>query len=443
VIRPRFGRKDPAHASKTFSSLRIRNYRLFFVGQLVSVCGTWMQTVAQALLVLQLTHSGTDLGVVVALRFLPLLFFGPWGGLLADRLDKRRVLCVTQTLSGLLAGVLALVVFHHVASLWLIDGLALALGFVNVFDNPARQSFISEMVPTAELRNAVTLNSVTLNMARIIGPAIAGVLIATVGIGPCFAVNAASFGAVLISLVMMRRDELWSAPPEKRQPGQIRDGLRYVAATPELLVPLVMITIVGTLAWEFTVSLPLLADRTFRGGAGTYGTMLSVMGVGAVAGGLVTARRAKVTATGLAWSSVGWGIAILAAAVAPSLWLELVVLLFVGYGSISFNSLAKTTLQLGSAPAMRGRVMALWSVAWLGSTPVGGPIVGWVGQHAGPRWALVLGGVPTLLCGLVAFPSLRRIDRRAGAPVAITPAAITPAPAPAPDPGAEAATGTA
>jgi MFS family permease len=435
---PRFLRSDPAHPSRTFSSLRIRNYRLFFVGQLVSVCGTWMQTVAQALLVLQLTHSGTDLGVVVALRFLPLLFFGPWGGLMADRLDKRRVLCVTQTLAGVLAGVLALVAFHHVVTLWLIYALALALGFVNVFDNPARQSFISEMVPTEELRNAVTLNSVTLNMARIIGPAIAGVLIATVGIGPCFAVNAASFGAVLISLVMMKRDELWSAMPEKRQPGQIREGLRYVISTPELLVPLVMITIVGTLAWEFTVSLPLLADRTFRGGAGTYGTMLSVMGVGAVVGGLVTARRAKVTATGLAWSSIGWGIAILAAALAPRLWLELVVLLFVGYGSISFNSLAKTTLQLGSAPAMRGRVMALWSVAWLGSTPVGGPIVGWVGQHAGPRWALVLGGVPTLLCGVVAFPSLRRIDRRPNAPVAITPGAdsvaITPGAASVADP---------
>jgi MFS family permease len=186
-------------------------------------------------------------------------------------------------------------------------------------------------------------------------------------------------------------------------------------STPELLIPLLMITIVGTLAWEFQVSLPLLAHTTFHGGAGTYGTMLSMMGVGAVVGGLVTARRSKVTATGLAWASVGWGVAILAAAVAPSLWLELTVLLFVGYGSISFNSLAKTTLQLGSAPVMRGRVMALWSVAWLGSTPVGGPIVGWVGQHAGPRWALVLGGVPTLLCGVVAFSSLRRIDQRSAA----------------------------
>jgi len=432
---PRFLRSDPANRAKTFSSLRVRNYRLFFFGQLISVCGTWMQTVAQAWLVLQLTHSGTALGVVTAARFLPLLFFGPWGGLMADRLDKRRVLCITQTLAGVLAGVLALVAFDHVATIWLIDVLALALGFVNVFDNPARQSFISEMVPLEELRNAVTLNSVTLNMARIIGPAIAGVLIATVGIGTCFAANAASFGAVLVSLVMMKRDELWSAPPAARQPGQIRQGLRYVVSTPELLIPLLMITIVGTLAWEFAVSLPLLASITFHGGAGTYGTMLSVMGVGAVVGGLVTARRARVTATGLAWASIGWGIAILAAALAPRLWLELAVLLFVGYGSITFNALAKTTLQLGSAPDMRGRVMALWSVAWLGSTPVGGPIVGWVGQHAGPRWALVLGGVPTLLCGIVALPSLRRIDRRASGRAAVADApglAVEPAPGAAP-----------
>ncbi|HXQ18993.1 MAG TPA: MFS transporter [Acidimicrobiales bacterium] len=428
LMLPRFLRPDPEHPSKTFSSLRIRNYRLFFVGQLISVCGTWMQTVAQAWLVLQLTHSGTDLGIVTAARFAPLLFLGPWGGLVADRLDKRRVLCVTQTLAGLLAGALALVAFDHVATIWPIYGLALALGFVNVFDNPARQSFISEMVPNSELRNAVTLNSVTLNLARVIGPAIAGVLIATVGIGPCFAANAVSFGAVVISLVMMRREELWTAPPERRQPGQIRQGLRYVISTPELFIPLLMITIVGTLAWEFAVSLPLLARSTFRGGAGTYGTMLSVMGVGAVVGGLVTARRAKITAVGLAWASIGWGIAILAAALAPRLWLELVVLLFVGYGSISFNSLAKTTLQLGSAPAMRGRVMALWSVAWLGSTPVGGPIVGWVGQHAGARWALVLGGVPTLLCGVVAFPSLRRIDRRTAAHPADPDTAADPGP---------------
>jgi MFS family permease len=350
------------------SSLHQRNYRLFFFGQLVSVAGTWMQTVAQSFLVLELTHSGTQLGLTTAVRFLPMFIFGPLGGVFADRMDKRRVLYVTQTLAGLLAGVFAITAGTHVIKLWLVYLLALALGFVNVFDNPARQSFISEMVSPADLPNAVTLNSVAMNMARIFGAALGGVIAAAIGLALCFACNALSFVAVLVSLAAMRKSELFTAKRVPKTKRQVRQGLAYVRRTPELLIPLVMIAVVGTLAWEFQVTLPLMASQAFHRGAAV-----------------------------------------------PSLGLELAALVFVGYGSITFNSLAKTTLQLAAKPQMRGRVMALWALAWLGSTPIGGPIVGWVGQAIGPRWALVIGGLPTVVCGILALPALNRIDRRASA----------------------------
>jgi MFS family permease len=394
------------------SSLRQRNYRLFFFGQLVSIAGTWMQTVAQSFVVLDLTHSGTQLGLTTAARFLPMFVFGPLGGVFADRMDRRRVLYVTQALSGLLAGVFAVTVGTHSIRLWIVYLLALALGFVNVFDNPARQSFISEMVSTGDLPNAVTLNSVAANMARVFGAALGGVIAAAIGLALCFTFNALSFGAVLVSLAAMRSSELFPAERVSRQKKQVRQGLRYVRNTPELLIPLLMIAVVGTLAWEFQVSLPLMASKVFHGGAASYGVMASVMGGGAVVGGLISAARARPRARALCLAAIGWGIAILAAAVAPGFALELAALVFVGYGSITFNSLAKTTLQLAAKPEMRGRVMALWALAWMGSTPIGGPIVGWTGQAIGARWALVIGGLATLACGVLALPALTRIDRR-------------------------------
>jgi MFS family permease len=394
------------------SSLRHPNYRLFFVGQLVSVIGTWMQTIAQSFLVLDLTHSGTQLGLTTAARFLPILIFGQAGGLFADRRDKRAILLVTQTLAGLLAAVFAVLTATGSIRLWSVYVLALALGLVNVFDNPARQAFITEMVPPGDLANAVTLNSVAMNLARVFGAAIGGVVAAGLGLALCFTLNAVSFVAVLLSLLAMRAASLYPAKRVVRQPGQIRAGLRYVRSTPGLLIPLIMIAVVGTLAWEFQVSLPLMATKVFGGGAAGYGVMASVMGMGAVAGGLVSAARARPSGRALCLASIGWGIAILAAAAAPSMPLELAALLFVGYGSITFNSMAKTVLQLTATPDMRGRVMALWGLAWLGSTPIGGPVVGWVGQEAGARWSLVLGGLPTVACGLLALPGLSRIDRR-------------------------------
>src|SRR5580692_10170062 len=394
------------------SSLRQRNCRLFFFGQLVSVAGTWMQTVAQSFLVLDLTHSGTQLGLTSAARFLPIFLFGPIGGVFADRMDRKRLLYVTQTLSGLLAGVFAVTVGTHSIRLWIVYLLALALGFVNVFDNPARQSFISEMVADKDLPNAVTLNSVAMNMARVFGAALGGVIAAAIGLALCFACNALSFAAVLFSLAAMRKSELFSAKRVARRKRQVRQGLRYVRSTPELLIPLIMIAVVGTLAWEFQVTLPLMASQVFHHGAAAYGVMASVMGAGAVVGGLISAARPRPGARALCLAAIGWGIAILAAAAAPSLTLELAALVFVGYGSITFNSMAKTTLQLAAKPEMRGRVMALWALAWLGSTPIGAPIVGWVGQTVGARWALVIGGAAALICGILALPALTRIDRR-------------------------------
>jgi len=397
------------------ASLSHRNYRLFFFGQLVSQAGTWMQTVAQSFLVLGLTHSGTQLGLTTAARFLPVLLFGQAGGLFADRADKRRVLYVTQASAGLLAAAFAVLTGTHEMQLWTVYVLAVALGFVNVFDNPARQSFISELVPPDDLPNAVTLNSVSMNIARVFGAALGGVVAAVLGLALCFGLNAVSFAAVLASLAAMRVADLFPARRVSREPGQIRQGLRYVRGTPELLIPLVMIAVIGALAWEFPVSLPLMASKVFGGGAAAYGVMASVMGVGAVAGGLVAAGRGRPRTSALCLSAIGWGIAILLAAVAPTMPLELAALVFVGYGSITFNSMAKTVLQLAAKPTMRGRVMALWGLAWLGSTPIGGSLVGWIGQDAGARWSLVVGGLSALLCGLLALPALTPIDRRRAA----------------------------
>ena len=259
----------------------------------------------------------------------------------------------------------------------------------------------------------MTLNSVSMNMARVFGAALGGVIAAAIGLALCFTFNALSFAAVLISLAAMRKSELFPAKRIPREKRQVRQGLRYVRSTPELLIPLLMIAVIGTLAWEFNVTLPLMASKVFHGGAAAYGVMASVMGAGAVVGGLISSARPRPRARSLCLAAIGWGIAILAAAAAPSLALELAALVFVGYGSITFNSLAKTTLQLAAKPEMRGRVMALWALAWLGSTPIGGPIVGWVGQTAGARWSLVIGGGAPWSADSWRLPALGRIDRRA------------------------------
>lgn len=405
-----------------FSSLAVPNYRLFFVGQLASVMGNWMQTVAQSFLVLQLTHSGTELGLTVAARYAPVFLFGPWGGVVADRFDRRKLMYATQIAAAVLAAVFALLIATGVIRLPIVYLLAVGFGLVNVFDNPVRQSMISDLVGRADLSNAVLLNSITINAARIFGAAAGGLIAAGLGLALCFALNGLSFLMVVLTMALMDTSAIARPPRTPRAPHQVRDGFRYVGHTPRLLFPLLMVAIVGMLAWEFQVSLPLLASETFHGGAGTYGAMTSVMGAGAVAGGLVSASRKHIGTRALALSAIGWGIALTAAALAPTLPIEYVVLAFVGYGSITFNSYGKIALQLTAKPEMRGRVMALWALAWVGSTPIGGPIVGWVGEHLGARWGLLVGGIPTLAIGVALYPMLSRLDHPAEPELTETPA---------------------
>jgi MFS family permease len=404
-------------ASAAASSLRVRNYRLYFFGQSISVAGTFMQMLALAFLTLQLTGSGTALGIVTGVRLLPFVLLGPIGGLIADRYNKRRLLYITQTSQALGAVAFAVLTALGVMNFPLLVVLSLVLGCLTVFDNPARQSFIADLVPRETLANAVVLNSVSINLARVFGSVIGGSLVALVGIPICFAVNALSFVAVIVSLARMRSDELMPPVTVARGKGQVREGLRYALRTPELALPLLMVTITGILAFEFPITLPLVAQGAFGGTAATYGLMAAVMAGGAVVGGLIAASRsAPSRSASLAITAIGWGIAITATGLAPVLPLALVALVFVGYGSITFNAASKTALQLASRPEMRGRVMALWSLAWGGSTVVGGPLVGWVAQEFGSRWSLLVGGIPTILLGLIILPILRRRDARADAP---------------------------
>lgn len=392
-------------ARGTFKSLRVRNYRLYFSAQLVSVSGTWMQSVAQAFLVLHLApraRAGIDLGVVTALQFVPMLVFGTWGGLIADRLDKRRLLYGTQTAAGLLALALGVLTVTHDVVLWQVFMLATLLGFVNMIDNPARQTFVLELVGRADLPNAVSLNSVVMNSARVIGPAIAGILIAFVGLAVCFMANAASYVAVIIGLSLMRRDELHRTVPVQRGKGQLREGLRYVWRTPGLRDPLLLVAVAGTLAYNFQVVLALFAKFTFHAGAGVFAALTSMMGAGAVIGGLVVASRIQPNIHRLTTIGIGFGSLIVTVAMAPSLPVAMALLVPMGAASIAFIATANATLQLRADSSLRGRVMALYAVAFLGTTPIGSPLVGWISQVTSPRIALVVGGVSTIIAaGLI------------------------------------------
>ena len=392
----------------TFAAVRTPNYRRYFAGQAVSLVGTWMQTVAQGWLVLELTGSGTALGMMAAAQFLPILLLAPYGGLLADRMDKRRLLIATQVALGSIALTLGILVVPGIVQLWMVLVLALMLGLVTAVDNPVRQSFVQEMVSAKRLRNAVSLNSVMVNTARAVGPAMAGILIATTGTGVCFLINAASYAAVVFALAGMDTRALHPTAPAGREPGQIRQGLTYVAHTPDLLVPLMMLALVGTLAYEFQVVLPLLARGPLEGGPGTYGLLTSAMGAGAVVGGLWVAGHGRTGLRPLTVAAALFGAAILTTAAAPTIAVAMVALAVVGATSVGFLAVGNTTLQLTSDPRFRGRVMALWTVAFLGSTPLGGPILGWVSEHVSPRGGLVVGGVSCLLAAAIGAIAIAR-----------------------------------
>lgn len=398
-----------------FRALGTRNYRLFFGGQLVSLIGTWMQIIAQGWLVFELSNSAVAVGVVTALQFGPMLVGGVWGGLIADRMNKRRILLVTQSLFVVEASVLATLVATGVAELWMVYSLAFIYGLIQVVDIPARQAFVTEMVRTDDVMNAVSLNSAVFNIARMAGPAIAGVLITRVDIALCFIGNAVSFVAVLVALALMRTNELHvHHESAKKGRGQIRAGLRYVRSTPDLLLPIVLMGVVSTLGLNFQIVLPVLAKRTFGGDATTYGTMSAVFAFGSLLGAMYAATRQRPTRKLLVGSAIAFGALELVAAFAPTLGIAYLVFPFVGLAGMLFISTANSAVQLNSSPIMRGRAMSLFSLVLLGSTPVGGPVIGWISETWTPRAALALGGAATLMAATL-IGSYLLGQRQAGA----------------------------
>ena len=409
----------PPTLTRTFSSLSAPNYRKFFYGQSISLIGTWMQITAQSWLVFTLTHSAAAIGLVVALQTLPILLLGPYAGVIADRARRRRLLVILQSLMGLQALVLAVLSITHVVTYLDVCLLAVVLGLNNSFENPARQAFVLEMVGPDDLKNAVGLNSTMNNAARAVGPAVAGILIAAVGAGWCFAVNAVSFVAVVMSLIAMDEDAFHLTDPLPRSRGQLREGLAYVAATPVLWIALVMMTIVGTLTYEFQVTLPLVASRVFHGASGTYGTLLAVMGAGAIVGGLVTAARGRTGLAALARSSALFAVSVLIVAVSPTLYVALTALALTGAASVAFLITANTTLQLRADPAFRGRVMSLWAVAFMGTTPIGAPLIGLIIDHTNPRIGLAVGALAAGLAAAVGLCARHRYRREPRWPLSV------------------------
>lgn len=401
--------------SATFRSLRIRNYRLYFIGQLVSLSGTWMQTAAQGWLVYHLTGSGTALGIVTAAQFLPTLVFGVYGGVIADRFEKRRVLLGAQSFMLVITAVLAALSVTGVISYWMVVALAAAFGFGTVIDNPVRQAFVNEMVGREDLPNAVALSSAMFNSARIVGPAIGASVIAafgdrvSLGAGVCFAMNAASFLAVLIALALMRPSELQFVPKAPRARGQIREGFHYAMSEPRIRVILVLMTLVGLLGMNFQVLLPIAADKAFNGGAGAYGLLSVAMGVGSLIGSMAAAmRRDAPTLRVIGIASFGFGLFVSGVALAPSLHIGMALLVLAGISSMTLFASCNTTLQLVSRPELRGRVMSLYILVLMGTTPIGGPVIGAIAQHAGVRVALAIAGATGLVGALWVASGLRR-----------------------------------
>ena len=391
--------------SPTFRSLQVRNYRLWATGALVSNTGTWMQRVAQDWLVLTvLTHSsGVAVGITTGLQFAPILLLAPVTGAVADRFDRRRVLFCTQSAMGLCALVLGLLVVSHAARLWQVFLLAGLLGAAAAFDAPVRQTFVAEMVPAADLPNAVGLNSASFHAGRLIGPGLAGLLIHWFGTGPVFLINAASFGAVLVSLARMRRAELIPMPRSRRGAGGVLEGLRYVRRRPDLILILVIVGAVGTFGLNFQLTTALMARLAFHQGSGAYGLLGSVMAIGSVAGALIAARRERPNPRLVIRATLAFGVAASVAALMPGYGWFAVALIPVGLSSLTLMTAANTTVQLSTDPVMRGRVMALYMAIFMGGTPIGAPILGWVGQTFGARWTILVGGLVSIVVGLVAL----------------------------------------
>lgn len=405
-----------AFGTDTFRSLRGRNFRLFFVGQIVSQTGTWMQMVAIGLLVLALTDSGVAVGLITAAQFLPILVLGAWGGVLADRRDRHTLLLVMNAIGAVVAASFAVLVLTDRAALWSIYALTFAVGTVTALENPTRRAFVTDLVDDADVPNAVGLNSTLMTGSRVVGPAVAGALIAGPGIGWCFAANAISYLPQLALFARMDRTRFRPAERVAKAKGQLREGLRYVWSAPDLRLPLLLVSAVGTLAFNFSVILPLFATRDLNGGPATFTTLFSVMSVGSVVGALTIARRTHADTAFLSRCTIALGVAMLVLAAAPVTAVAYLAVIPVGITSVMVISGSNTVVQLGTTPAMRGRVLALLAVVFLGSTPVGGPIAGWVSEAFGARWALVLGAVTALLAGSLTLRAVRSLPASAGRP---------------------------
>ncbi|MBX3195747.1 MAG: MFS transporter [Microbacteriaceae bacterium] len=390
--------------SAMFRSFAIANYRMWFAGALVSNVGTWMQRVAQDWLVLtELTDDdATAVGITMALQFGPQLVLLPVTGLAADRIDRRRMLIATQIAMALLGFGLAAITLTGVATLWMVYGFALALGVAAAFDAPARQAFVSELVPVSHLGNAVALNSASFNGARLLGPAIAGLLVAWIGVGWVFLINAVTFGAVLLSLALLRPDQFTTFTRQPRAPGQLLDGMRYVRRRPDIALVLVMIAILGTLGFNFPIFISAMARIEYGQGAGEFGVLSSVIAVGSVTGALLAARRDRPRLRTITLASAGFGASLTAAALMPTPLLFGIMLVLVGFSGLSVMTTANGYVQTTTAPAMRGRVMALYLAIFVGGTPLGAPLVGWVADALGPRWSLGVGAASGFLAAGIA-----------------------------------------
>jgi len=402
--------------SPMFRALHVRNYRIYAAGALVSNIGTWMQRVAQDWLVLQLTGSGTALGITTGLQFLPMLLLSPIAGVVADRFPKRKVLVVTQLMMAAPAVVLGLLAVTGTASAWHVYVLAFCFGIGTAFDGPARQSFVVEMVGTDDLANAVGLNSASFNSARIIGPAAAGLLIAAFGSGVeatgwAILLNAASYLAVLTSLRSLDGSRLQPATPTPQGRGAVREGIQYVRSRPDLLLLFATVFVVGTFGMNFQLTTALVATDVFGKGAGEFGLLGSMMAVGSLAGSLVAARRSKPRLRLVVGAALVFGAAELVLGFMPTYWTFALFLPVVGLCALTMITSANATIQLTVAPEMRGRVTALYLMIFMGGTPVGSPIIGWIGEQYGARWTLFAGAAITLVGTLVALAVYVRHER--------------------------------
>ncbi len=406
-------------ANQTFRSLDTRNFRLFFLGQLTSQIGTWMQSISIILVVNQLTHNGFALGVATAAQYLPVLILGAWGGVISDRVDRHRFMIATQCAFLVVAlGFTGLAFTHHL-TLPFIYALSITYGVITALDNPSRRALVVELVDERDVPNAVSLNSALMTGSRVVGPAAAGAIFATIGVAWAFAINAASFVAILAGLLAMDRTLLRRPPVVAKQKGQMVEGLRHVRDNVDLRLSFILLTVIGTLAFEYQVSLPLLAERSLHGGPGTFTLLYSLMGVGSVVGALAVARRTEVRTTFLAQAAVWLGIASLGLTFAPNVWSAAVIIVPMGFAMVMMMTGSNTVIQLMADPRMRGRVLSFTAIVFIGSTPIGGPIVGAIADRFGARSGVGIGAVASLLVGLWVLRELRKLERRSAAEVAV------------------------